>query len=70
MGAGPSLATGNLGQPCDRPRQPAVFATSPISAMPDPDAFLAALRPLYDDALRTRRAMCSGRSPSQAEDVF
>ena len=36
----------------------------------DPDAFLAALRPLYDDALRTCCAMCSGRSPSQAEDAF
>lgn len=37
---------------------------------PDPDAFLEALRPHYDDALRTCRAMCAGWSPSQAEDVF
>lgn len=36
----------------------------------DPDAFLAALRPHYDDALRTCRALCAGWSPSQAEDVF
>lgn len=36
----------------------------------DPDAFLAALRPHYDDALRTCRAMCAGWSPSRAEDVF
>ncbi len=38
--------------------------------MADPDAFLAALRPHYDDALRTCRALCAGWSPSQAEDVF
>ena len=37
---------------------------------PNPDAFLEALRPHYDDALRTCRAMCAGWSPSQAEDVF
>lgn len=36
----------------------------------DPDAFLDALRPHYDDALRTCRAMCAGWSPDEAEDVF
>ena len=36
----------------------------------DPDAFLAALRPHYDDALRMCRALCAGWAPSEAEDVF
>ncbi len=36
----------------------------------DPDAFLDALRPHYDDALRTCRALCAGWSPDDAEDVF
>ncbi len=34
------------------------------------DAFLAALRPHYDDALRYSRALCARWSPDQAEDVF
>ncbi|GAB5536929.1 MAG: hypothetical protein Rubg2KO_31780 [Rubricoccaceae bacterium] len=36
----------------------------------DPDAFLAALRPHYDDALRYSRALCARWSPQEAEDVF
>ncbi|MEM0961552.1 MAG: RNA polymerase sigma factor [Bacteroidota bacterium] len=36
----------------------------------DPDAFLAALRPHYDDALRYSRALCATWSPDEAEDVF
>ena len=36
----------------------------------DPDAFLAALRPHYDDALRYSRALCARWSPDEAEDVF
>lgn len=34
------------------------------------DAFLAALRPHYDDALRYSRALCARWSPGEAEDVF
>jgi len=41
-----------------------------MAAPTDPDAFLAALRPHYDDALRTCRALCAGWQPSEAEDVF
>lgn len=41
-----------------------------MARRPDPDSFLAALRPHYDDALRTCRALCAGWSPSEAEDVF
>ena len=37
---------------------------------PDPDAFLAALRPHYDDALRYSRALCARWSPDEAEDVL
>ena len=36
----------------------------------DPDAFLAALRPHYDDALRYCRGLCARWSPSEAEDAF
>ena len=36
----------------------------------DPDAFLEALRPHYDDALRYCRALCARWSPDEAEDVF
>ena len=41
-----------------------------LSAPRDPDAFLAALRPHYDDALRYSRALCARWSPQEAEDVF
>ena len=41
-----------------------------MARRPDPDPFLDALRPHYDDALRTCRALCAGWSPSEAEDVF
>ena len=37
---------------------------------PDADAFLQALRPHYDDALRYCRALCARWSPDDAEDVF
>jgi RNA polymerase sigma-70 factor (ECF subfamily) len=36
----------------------------------DTDAFLEALRPHYDDALRYSRALCARWSPQEAEDVF
>ncbi|MEM9996443.1 MAG: RNA polymerase sigma factor [Bacteroidota bacterium] len=36
----------------------------------NPDAFLVALRPHYDDALRYCRALCARWSPQEAEDVF
>ena len=36
----------------------------------DPDAFLDALRPHYDDALRYCRGLCARWSPSEAEDAF
>ena len=56
--------------PCDRPGGQAVFMAEPLPMRPDPDAFLAALRPHYDDALRTCRGLCAGWRPDEAEDVF
>ena len=41
-----------------------------LSPRRDPDAFLDALRPHYDDALRYCRALCASWSPGEAEDVF
>ena len=38
--------------------------------MDDPDAFLAALRPHYDDALRYCRGLWASGSPADAEDAF
>ena len=47
-----------------------LIGVSPSSPARDPDAFLAALRPHYDDALRYSRALCARWSPDEAEDVF
>ena len=53
--------TGTDARPVDVP------ASSPSR---NPDAFLAALHPHYDDALRYSRALCARWSPDEAEDVF
>lgn len=41
-----------------------------MARRPDPDAFLTALRPHYDDALRLCRGLCADWRPNEAEDVF
>ena len=41
-----------------------------MARAPDPDAFLAALQPHYDDALRYCRSLCARWPAGEAEDVF
>ena len=42
----------------------------PPLTVPDSDAFLSALRPHYDDALRYCRGLCASGSSAEAEDAF
>ncbi len=55
---------------CDRLPAPGILLAYPSCMSHPSDAFLAALRPHYDDALRYSRALCARWSPDQAEDVF